>query len=42
MFKRAFLGSLSSYLAHHADIPVVIAKTKDTNHPPAAPDANAK
>ena len=28
-FKRAFLGSVSDYLAHHSQVPVVIVKGKD-------------
>ena len=30
ILKRALLGSLSSYLAHHATVPVIITRSKFT------------
>lgn len=30
VLKRALLGSLSSYLAHHATVPVIITRSKFT------------
>merc|ERR1712000_261248 len=42
VLKRAFLGSLSNYLAHHAAIPVIIAEGLKSEHTPpaAAPQEN--